>query len=353
MIFCSWDYTVIIHIFENVFFITVFVSLSSCFAILVHSCKRVKGFRAFRDSCKTSTFRNCEFWNVLSEILLGSHLDTVGSTAETDIVKICFKNFILRIFLFKLHSSENFSDFSFCCLFIIARDVLYKLLCNGRTTLIWWIEMQEHICKCCKSTLVINAFMRIKSFIFGVYKCISCVFRYSVDAYRNTLVFGFYMGEFKQIAWIRVICIDKCGVIRFEVMDTYFIRILHEFKHIYRKSRCNNRSCQNYDEKQWKQHCTDNGKEFFQSPEFWFFLRLFLARSLVRIFAHSFFIIFRCENSQKYSFLFLCYISLSQNTIIWSNPYSLLYHIFFSVLSLFFNLIKQWIKKVFLVNMKL
>ena len=92
---------VFIELVENVFLTGLVVCTSvddyrlSRVIISVVDYVRTVFLRALRDSCENGCLRDSEVLDALSEVFQRSHLYTVYSTAETDIVKVFLKYLVL------------------------------------------------------------------------------------------------------------------------------------------------------------------------------------------------------------------------------------------------------------------
>ena len=152
LIFVIRDGAVVVHLPEYILLSFPVICFSGIYHLpggfILVAGKWVVFVRAFWNGSQAGSFRDIQFRDIFPKIFLGSKLNAVGSTAESDIIEVSFQNFILGIGTLQFHCTENLSNFTGRRLFIITGQVFDELLGNGGTTLVSIVNMNEHIGKC-------------------------------------------------------------------------------------------------------------------------------------------------------------------------------------------------------------
>ena len=162
------------------------------FAVCIdRNSKRIVYLRVFGNTCKTRTFGDCQLRYIFSKIFERGSFDTRGTSAKSDIVKVCFKNISFRTVFFKRCGTEYFTNLSVPFNISIACNVFYKLLGDRGSTLTT-PHVKNFVYKRCKSTFPVNAIVLIKTFIFNINERVLNVLWYLIDRNRNSVCISAY-----------------------------------------------------------------------------------------------------------------------------------------------------------------
>ena len=246
--------------------------------------KRVHGFRAFRDGSQTCCFCNIQFRGTLPEIFLRGTFQTVGRSAEADIIQVGFQNLVLGIGALQLHCPENFTDFTGRGLLAVSGNILDQLLCNRRTALVGVIDVDKHIDKGGESTLIIHAVMGVEPLVLGTDEGILHVLRQILNVNRNSLrliadlIHGLPLTVF-------VHCVDVRVVGKFHLLDCDIGNVIPEVHDVNHQRCCHNGTGDNHDQKQRSQRRAEDRQRAAQRRKtFSFFRAIVQFRIVIRIF---------------------------------------------------------------------
>ena len=172
--------------------------------------------RVLRNSGNCRTFGQRTVLNLLIKIEICRRLNSLASAAEIDHIEVRLKNFIFGIFLFQIQSPENFFHLAGQAHLVFPRKILYKLLGNGRTSVIAALcEQSEH---CAEGSAPVNALVFSEPLIFNGNDRILHIIRDLIECHPDAILAAGKAHIFLRLP-ILVIDVNEAGVIELKLVE--------------------------------------------------------------------------------------------------------------------------------------
>ena len=184
------DIALIVHLAENGLL---------PFLIVLLIVERVIVGRLVRDADYRRALGQRQIPHVLAEVFLRGRLHAVAALAEVDGVEIPSDYLLLIVILLKLQRAEYLRQLALHGDFVVAGEVLDKLLGYGGAAEVI-LHGGEHLDKCAGGAVPVNALMLVKTLVLYCDKSVFHVLRYLVVIDPDSVLIGGKLHKLLPVA---------------------------------------------------------------------------------------------------------------------------------------------------------